>query len=218
MSTQSRAIPRAIGIAVILLTITASVYWLFFVAPVKTGSEVAKALKEALNFNGTITVNKTIFIQGDRNITELAIREKNITHKYSMTHKWMGSTKKIVLRGDFRCKAGYDLTSTIVDPKNPWGLDISNDGKTVTVRMPQPSILSVEMTDYKIVEDSNGLWNKISKDDRENAVNALQRGARQELEKTGILNEIDGAFMKQIEDALGYRAPIGLEVVREPIP
>lgn len=218
MNTKSRAIPRAIGIAVILLAMTTSVYWIFFVAPVKTGSEVAKALKEALNFNGTITVNKTVFIQGDKNINELAVREKNITHTFSMTHKWMGSTKKIVLRGDFRCKAGYDLTSKGVDPRNPWGLDISNDGKTITVRMPSPSILSVEMTDYKIVEDSNGLWNKISKDDRENAVNGLQRGAKSELEKAGILNEIDGAFMKQIEDALGYRAPIGLEVIREPIP
>jgi hypothetical protein len=216
MSTHSRAIPRAIGMAVILLAITASVYWLFFVAPIKTTSDLAEALKQVCR--ATITVNKTVIIQGDKDLTELAIREKNITHTYSMTHRWMGSTKKIVLRGHFRCKAGYDLTSKGVDPRNPWGLDISNHGKTITVRMPQPSILSVEMTDYKILEDSNGLWNKISKDDRENAVNALQRGARDELEKTGILNEIDGAFMKQIEDALGYRAPIGLEVIREPIP
>ena len=84
--------------------------------------------------------------------------------------------------------------------------------------MPKPTILSVEMTNYKIIEDSNGLWNKISKDDREKAVNALQRGARTNLEKTGILDEVDGAFFQQIKDALGYSAPIGLKVIREPIP
>jgi len=213
---SSRAIPWSIGIAIILFAITACAYWFFFVAPLKTGGEVARALKGF--FDGTITVNKTVFIKGASNMTELAVREKNITYTYELTNSWWGSKKKIVLKGEFRGKAGYDLTDQITDPKNPWGIDVSDDGKVITSQMPKPTILSVEMTNYKIVEDSSGLWNKISKDDREKAVNDLQRGARTEMEKTGILDEVDGAFIKQIEDALGHNAPIGLKVIREPIP
>jgi Protein of unknown function (DUF4230) len=213
---SSRSIPWSIGIAIILFAITASIYFLVFLAPLKTGGEVARTLKEF--FDGTITVNKTVFIKGSNNMTELAVREKNITYTYDLTNSWWGSKKKIVLRGEFRGKAGYDFTDQIIDPKNPWGIDVSENGKVITARMPKPSILSVEMTNYKIIEDSNGLWNKISKDDREKAVNALQSGARTELGKTGILDEVDGAFIKQIEDALGYSAPIGLKVIREQIP
>jgi hypothetical protein len=213
---SSRAIPWSIGIAIIFFAITACAYWLFFVAPLKKGGEVAKVIGELLKTE--ITVNQTVFIKGDKTLTELAIQEKNITYTFDMTHRWLWSTKKIVMRGEFRGKAGYDFTDKITDPKNPWGIDVSNDGKTITSRMPKPTILSVEMTNYKIIEDSDGLWNKISKDDREKAVNALQSGARTEMEKTGILDEVDGAFIKQIEDALGYNAPIGLKVIREPIP
>jgi hypothetical protein len=213
---SSRAIPWSIGIAIVLIAMTACAYWLFFLAPLKTGGEVARKFKEF--FDGTITVNKTVFIKGSSNLTELAVREKNITYTYDLTNSWWGSKKKIVLRGEFRGKAGYDFTDQITDPKNPWGIDVSEDGKIITARVPKPTILSMEMTNYKIIEDSNGIWNKISKDDREKAVNALQRGARTNLEKTGILDEVDGAFLQQIKDALGYSAPIGLKVIREPIP
>lgn len=215
---SSRAIPWAIGISVIILTITACAYWMLFVAPVKTGQEVVRTLSETLNFKGTMTVNKTVVIHGDRDLTELTIREKNITHTHEMTHRWMGSTKKITLQGRFRGKAGYDFTNRITDPTNPWGIDVSEDGKVITASLPGPSLLSVEMTDYKILEDSDGIWNRINKEDRENAVNTLQRGARTELEKSGILDEVDGAFLQQIKDALGHRAPMGLEVIRQPIP
>jgi hypothetical protein len=71
---SSRAIPWSIGIAIVLIAMTACAYWLFFLAPLKTGGEVARKFKEF--FDGTITVNKTVFIKGSSNLTELAVREK----------------------------------------------------------------------------------------------------------------------------------------------
>jgi hypothetical protein len=213
---SSNAIPRSVGISIILCVVTACVYWLFFVAPVKTGGEAVDHLKKF--FDGTITVNKTIVIKASSDLTEVVVREENVNHTYEVTNSWFMSKKKIVLQGDFRCKVGYDFTNQAADLGNPFGLDISDDGKTISVRMPRPSVLSVEMTNYKIVEDENGFWNKITKEDRENAVNELQRGARAELEKSSVLDEVDDEFIRKIKNSFGVNAPWGLQVKREIIP
>jgi len=215
---SSRAIPWAIGIAIIIITISASIYWMLFQAPVRATGQWVDVFKEALNFNGRITVNQTVFIEGNTDITELAIREKAFTYRYEWKHQWGGSTKIIELEGAFRGKAGYDLTGQLADPQNPWGIDISEEGRVITARMPAPAILSVEMINYKILEDKSGIWNRVKSEDRENAVNGLQRGARRELRQSGILQEVDGAFIKQIEDAAKKSAPSDFKVIREPIP
>lgn len=212
---KSKAIPRAVGIVLVLIGITACIYWLTFAAPVKTGKDIVEAIKEGMNFNGRITLRETTVYEADRDITELAIREKNYSYTYQWEHSWAGSTKQLKLQGRFRGKAGYDFTGELKDPQNPWGIEVSEDG-TVTARMPEPTVLSVEMVDYQILEDSNGMWNKVSKEDREKAVNQLQRGAKQRFAESRVLEEVDATFMQQIEDALAGFEESKVRVIREP--
>ena len=240
---SSRAIPWAIGLAIIIIASTGAAYFFITRVPgdasdeliesVAKGADVvidktrdaknlaketASEIKNGMNLNGRITVGKTVISEGNRDITELTVRELTFTHTYAWTHDWAGSTKKLEVKGTFKGKAGYDLTGRWADPKSLWGIDVAEDGKMITARVPQPSILSVEMTNYEIIKDDDGLWNKISKEDRQLAVNGLQQGARTEIEKTGILEEVDTAFMKQIEDAARKSAPSGFKVIREKLP
>ena len=74
------------------------------------------------------------------------------------------------------------------------------------------------MLDYRLVEDSDGFWNKVSREDREQAVNRLQRGAKSRFRKSGVLDEVDRSFARQIEDALDADQEPKVEVLRSPLP
>lgn len=219
----SRILTWAIGISIIILSASAAIYWIFFRAPIEAiatsasvGNKIVGDLKEFLNFDGRITINGTTVIERNRDVTELAIREKTFEHRHEWKHTWGGSTKVIELKGSFTGKAGYDFTGETLDSTNPWGIDVSEDGNRITVKMPKPSILSVETSRYEILTDEDGLWNKVSKDDRQEAVNALLRDARAELENSGILDEVDGAFLQRIEEAVRRNGPQTFEIIRQP--
>ena len=212
---KSKAIPRAIAIVVVLVGLTACIWWLTYAAPVKASKDIAAAIKETLNFNGQIMLRDETVYEADRDITELAIREKTYTYTYQWEHKWAGSTKELKIQGRFRGKSGYDFTEKLANPKNPWGIEVAEDG-AVTARMPEPTILSVEMLNYQILEDSNGFWNKVSKEDREQAVNRLQHGAKKRFSESGVLEEVDSTFAQQIEDALSGFEESKVDISREP--
>ena len=57
-------------------------------------------------------------------------------------------------------------------------MEISEDGSKVTLHHEEPILLSCEMTKYYVLEDKGGIWNKITNQERQSAVNELTRRAR----------------------------------------
>ena len=101
---------------------------------------------------------------------------------YSWKHTWVGSTKELQLTGAFTVKAGFDLQDEFVLTVIPKPLH-------VTAALPPPKVLSVQMDTFLVVRDESGWWNKISGQDRQNAVNELRKKARAKAESSGILED-----------------------------
>lgn len=218
MSNSSKAPARALGIAIVIAAIMASAYFMLVKAPAAAGNKwyelaqkVGKDIDDVIHFRPRVTSSGITLLKESYSINELSTTERQFEHNHIWETAWLGSTKRIEYKGKFRAKAGYDLTQ-------PFSIDISADGKTIRAHMPSARINSVEQLKMELIKDENGLWNKISPQEREQALNALLQNARTSLEKSDILKEADKAFMSQLEEAIRKSAPSGAEIIRELLP
>ncbi len=105
---------------------------------------------------------------------------KDFQHTYFYEATWAGSTKRLELKGDFVAKAGFTINDS-------FGLNLSEDGKMVTVRHSPPILISSELNRLTVVKDENGWWNKLTALDREDAQNSLLQQARKAAETSDLM-------------------------------
>lgn len=170
---------------------------------------IAKDVDDVIHFRPKVTQSGTTVVEASKSIAELSTVSKQFEHTFPFEAVWMGSTKRLKIKGDFVAKAGYDLTK-------PFSIDVSEDHTTIRAIMPPAKLNSVEQTKYYILEDSNGLWNKITSDDRQNALNRLLADAKKSLDSTSLLADADAALMSQLEKAV-RKSSNTTTIVREPL-
>jgi hypothetical protein len=90
--------------------------------------------------------------------------------------QWLGSKKRIKLRGVYTVRAGFDLTQ-------PFAVQV--DGKRVRTELPPARILSVDQKDIEILAYENGLWNRIATTELESELRGLPIMARQKASEAG---------------------------------
>jgi hypothetical protein len=197
----------------------ATLYLFFFKAPaalVDKGFEsaeksyslarkVAKDVIQALQFQPQVTIGSEVVYEQSAPILELATVERRFAQTYSWENKWLGSTKRIELRGTFLAKAGYDMTKRFV-------VQISPDGKDVRASVPAAQILSMELQSEQILQDDPGLWNSLSVQDREQAKNELLKLARANVEKSNLKTQADAELMKRLRAAAERQSPVQVAV------
>lgn len=179
------------------------------------GEDLAQRLADGLGVTPKVTVRSDVLVEQSREVLELATVERIVRVEHVYAHTWLGSTKEMRLRGDFRAKAGFDLAKgfeidldEIPDQERP----------RITVHLPEPEILSLEMLELRVEEDE-GIWNRIQPSERQQSVRDLQRLARLELERAGILEQAQASFERQIQHAiLEQWAPTRFQVGDEPLP
>jgi hypothetical protein len=172
-------------------------------------SKTAQALSETLNITPHVTINGLTVIQQSSPILELAVLQEPVFKEYAWSHTYLGSTKTLVLRGEFLVKTGFNL-------QEAWQVNVATrngsnvrdntvtntDSTLVIVQFPQAKILSLEMKTYRVERDESGFWNHITTSDRENAVNAMQREVRATVESSGILTQTRAEAERRIREAL----------------
>jgi hypothetical protein len=221
MQTNSRAIPRAIAIILVIAALTGAAYMLLYQGPINVithsknkseeiGRSIFKNIDDILHVRPRVTVNGHTITEASTDIAELSTVEKNFEHTHSVESTWLGSTKRHKLKGRFTAKAGFDLNQAIT-------IDISPDGQTIRVTLPPARIHSVEQTHVEIIHDENGIWNKISAEERQQALNALLQDARKSIEETSILTDAQTSFEKQITDIIRKQAPPNGTIIIEPL-
>jgi Protein of unknown function (DUF4230) len=159
-------------------------------------SQAAQSVKDALNITPRVTVNSLTVIQQSSPILELAVIQQPVFKEYSWSHTSLGSTKTLVLRGEFLVKAGFNL-------QEPFVLRVENSTTPAQVyaRLPKARILSIEMKQYRVSKDESGFWNFITPKDREQAVAALQNEARASVETSGLLEQAEYDSQSRIQKA-----------------
>lgn len=161
---------------ILLITLSVSIYVVVVVVPAKVAKQtyegakkIGQDIRNAFQFTPEIIVNNTVILQQQVAVLELATVSQKFQHQYEWKNTWMGSTKKISIKGTFEAKAGFDL-------KKKFSIRI-NENKAV-VTLPTPQILSVEPQADITFHDEQGVWNWVDATDRSKAVNAFQTDAR----------------------------------------
>ena len=169
------------------------------------------AFVQGMGLTPSVSINGLTVIEQAQPTLELATVEQTIFREYSWSHTYLGSTKTLLLRGEFVVKAGFDL-------REDFNLNIDEEKAMthdpelrITATLPKAKILSLEMKTYKVERDENGFWNGITPQDRTNAVVALQNDARSAAESSGITQKAAQMLRERVRTIAKDK---GIEVVR----
>jgi hypothetical protein len=208
-----KRIPRAISIAIVLIVLTLCATWLMRSCArvpgeaaqaaaepaVELAKRIADGIARRLQFRPEVRIDRVTVLEGETPVLELATVRREFAHDYEWEHQWLGSTKRLHLRGTFAAKAGYDLNEKFY-------FEIDSNDLQVELGLPEPRVLGVEMVAYR-AEEEEGYWNRLSAEEREQAVNALLASARAAAAKDAALL---GEARRMLDVQVG-------EVVREAV-
>ena len=185
------------GILIALLFIagTVTAYRFLIQAPAKLAHATADGLRTLFQVTPRVTINETVIIEQNSPILEVATVSRQLFADHEWSHTWLGSTKALRVRGTFTAKAGYDL-------KKPFEITITPSPLSVTARLPDPELLSMQMDSFEVLRDENGWWNRLTEEDRTNAVNTLRMLARSKAERSGILEEVQRSAEERIREVV----------------
>jgi hypothetical protein len=205
-----KRIPRAISIAIVLIVLTLCATWLMRSCArmpgeaaraaaepaVELAKRIADGVSRRLQFRPEVRIDQVTVLERETPVLELATVRREFAHDYEWEHQWLGSTKRLHLRGTFAAKAGYDLNEKFY-------FEINSNDLQVELGLPEPRVLGVEMIAYR-AEEEEGYWNKLSAEEREQAVNALLASARAAAAKdAALLGEARRMLDVQVGEAVG---------------
>lgn len=208
-----------LGMAVLAAVFGAGIYLIVFRAPMevaeKTSSlarEVAVGLGKAFQLQPEIRERGTIVFVSNRDITHLVTSETNFRARHTFEHSWLGSTKRFEVDAAVRARFGYDLEKQVQ-------FEVDSRGMLVRVAVPPPELLSLELSDFQVRRDEDGIWNRLTAQDRENAMNELRSTAVKSLD----LPQLGGRARANMEQRTrAILEPMGLRVqfsdIAEPRP
>ncbi|MBN1408998.1 MAG: DUF4230 domain-containing protein [Calditrichaceae bacterium] len=164
----------------------------------RASEQIVNGFAEAFNFYPRVTTENTVIFEEQAAILEVAVYSQRLVHDFAYSNTWMGSTKRLHLRGVFLAKFGFNLKTqnfSIDIAKS----DSSDSAYNLTFMMPKPILLSFEMENYRIIEDKDGWWNKINKTEREIAVNRLRGAAMEEALSVNYRNNVKNSLETQFK-------------------
>ena len=183
------------AVLVLIVAIVAGVgAWIFYrieTWPERTAARVSQAFAELGHLQPKITIRDRVFFEQTKSVLELAVVSRETQVEREFEHEWLGSTKRMRLRGTYLVRAGFDLTQ-------PFSVKV--DGRGIQTILPPPRILSVDSKDIEVTVFENGLWNKISPAELENELRALPLLARQKAGEAGLQKEAFDAFAARVRD------------------
>jgi hypothetical protein len=217
-----KRIPRAISISIVLIVLTLCAAWLMRSCArmpgeagraaaepaVELAERIVDGISRRMQFRPEVRVDRVTVMQGETPVLELATVRREFTHEYEWEHQWLGSTKRLHLRGTFAAKAGFDLGENFY-------LEIDSNDLQVELGLPEPRVLGVEMIAYR-AEEEEGYWNKLSAEEREQAVNALLASAREAAAKDPSLTDearrmLEAQIGESVREAGGKWQPAAIQ-------
>lgn len=189
-----------------LAMVLATGAWVFYrleTWPRRTASRVKEAFAELAQLQPKVTVREQVLFEQTSPVLELVVVTRETQVDREMEHEWLGSRKRIRLRGTFHVRAGFDLAQ-------PFTVRIQ-DGR-VQAEVPPPKILSVDTGNVEVTVFENGYWNKISPDDVQAEMRALPQLARQKAQQSGLLEDALKTFSGQLKGKLAPEYEVDVKV------
>lgn len=159
-------------------------------------NDLADRFERTLNLRPEIRVDGHVLLEAKATILELATTSRTFVVRHRWEQTWLHSTKTIEIEAPFTAKAGLNLGRT------PLRLGIDPHTRIVTADFPKPELLSLEMGDVRVMGEGNGLWNRITVHDREEALRDLKALARKTALETSLLAEAALEAEKRIRELI----------------
>lgn len=107
-----------------------------------------------------------------RMVEMYSLYEKDFVVEYEYTTSWMFSRKRIRITQPYRVRYGID--TTMGDLKCEW----KENSDVVQVGNLKPCVISCERFGLQVLEEEEGMWNKIHPEERAQAQNMMEEQAR----------------------------------------
>lgn len=180
------------GVTLLMVAGFACFYFMVHRATSAPVDKLAEALSTVLGTEVKVSGSTAVLEKSE--IGELALVQRKTQAIVKYETSWMGSSKVLIVRGDFLVKAGFDLSEG-----GNWGI---LDGR-INGKMPEGKVLSVEpIGDFEIYHSDNGTLNRLKPQDHANAFNHLKRQARRDAERSDIGKEAERALLRRINDRM----------------
>ena len=161
------------------------------------GGRVRDAVAAITGLEPRVTVNEQVVIEQARPVLELAVMERDATVERETEDSWLGSTKRLRIRGVYHVKVGYPLD-------HGFNVEVLGaDAAVVRLQLPPPRVLSVEQRGVQVLTMDDGLWNHLSTDDLSLEINNLTMEARLKAMHDGTAAEAQRLFIEQLQQKLG---------------
>ncbi len=187
---------KAAAISLVLITLTFCLAFLLHTARKeagKTAQGAVELVRQVLNITPEVTISTYVTYQRTSNIFELASVSKEFPIDYSYENTTLGSTKRLLLHGEYTVKAGFDL-------RDRFTVQVDEKTRRVRADFPAPKIVSVQQNNYRVVQDANGYWNLLTQKDQESAVNQMNDKAHAAALEMRILGEARESLRRQLLD------------------
>jgi Protein of unknown function (DUF4230) len=158
----------------------------------------------ALLGRSSTTITNDVVVQQVKAVAKLVSSEATVRDVIVYENTWYGSTKRSLVVVTGRLFAGIDLRD------NP-DVSIDHARKKITIRIPPAKLIAVEIRDMQTYDESGGLWNPFTREDRD----AIQRQARAQLTAAGgqlellrHANESAGELLRLLLTKDGYTVDV----------
>jgi Protein of unknown function (DUF4230) len=165
----------------------------------RMAESIAAGFDRALNFTPQISVDSVVIIAANAPVLELVTVQKQALVRTRWTHTWLHSTKNLELEATFTARAGFDL-------RDPIRINIDPRTRFVSADLPPPKLLSLGMGDVRVLQDEDGLWNKLTAQDREQAFRVLEEKARKIFTESNLLAEARLEAEKRVRELIDKTA------------
>jgi hypothetical protein len=195
--------------ATLTVALTLLLFWRMGTEVTQQARNIAQSLAadfdRTLNFTPQISVDSIVVIAAKTPVLELVTAQRQVLVRNRWTHTWLHSTKNFELEATFTAKAGFDLTE-------PFRINIDPRTGSISAELPPPKLLSLGMGDVHVVQDEDGLWNKLTAKDRELAFRNLEEKARKTFAVSSLLPEARLEAEKQIRELIDKTSAASLKV------
>jgi hypothetical protein len=161
----------------------------------RLGAGIAEEFNRKLNITPEVRINSVVVVAASTPVAEFVVLEKKAVVRHTWTQTWMHSTKNFEIEATFTAKSGFDLTE-------PFRINIDPVSYNVETILPSPRILSIGMSDVRVLRDEDGLWNKHTVEDRQQAFQALEKQAKDQFESSPLLAETRMEAEKRLREIL----------------
>jgi uncharacterized protein DUF4230 len=181
--------------AMLTTVLTLLLFWRMGTEVTEDARRIAESLAaefdKTFQFTPRISVDSVVVVAENTPLMELVVTQRQLLVRHRWTHTWLRSTKKLELEATFTAKAGFDLTE-------PFRINIDPRSGYISAEMPPPKLLSLGMNDVRVLRDEDGLWNKLTVEDRQMAFRALEDKARKTFAESSLLAEARLEAEKQV--------------------